>query len=462
MYGNSVNYNVGLQYNLFIHEYWRIISARQYYEQQLPTIYAFIDEQKQQVLDPDTRTALEEVIPTEGIDYQVVNLSGHRLYGTWEQQIVSGPEELLKHLNTTEGRQGKYVRYYPIMNAQYELEGAIILRYGLNLPSANPQYPWLTVLFTFGNMMAPLVYLALFTFIFGRWLGNRIEPSIAALIRGARRIEQQDLDFSLQDVAGAKELHELGKAFEQMRGTLQETLIREWRSEQERREMVAAITHDLRTPLTIIQGHVEGLIHGGSKQLDRLERYLQTIYANTERAIHLLEEMTELSEIERTDFKLLPAEADIAVFVSKKIEEFSVLCEQKRIAFQSTFEDSRKQSRPMILDAHRLNRMVDNVMANSMRFTPEGGTIEWHTSVTEGKVAFTVTDSGPGFSEKDLRQMFQRFYQGDPSRSTEKGHAGLGLSIVRTLTEKHGGGIEADNVAGGGARIRLWVQELDL
>lgn len=159
--------------------------------------------------------------------------------------------------------------------------------------------------------------------------------------------------------------------------------------------------------------------------------------------------MRELSEIERADFTLMPTEIDCATFVSQKKEEFTVLCSQKQIRFRSTFQDMRRDSKPMRLDAHRINRILDNVFANSVRFTPEHGVIAWSTRVMEGKVEFEFIDSGPGFSEQDLRQMFQRFYQGDPSRSAEKGHAGLGLSIAQTLVQKHGGNIRTGNVPGG-------------
>lgn len=439
----------------------KFLNPANYYENQIPAIFAFIDQRQEDILDPALQSELEEVIPTEGIDYQIVDRSGEWVYGTWQERTINNREELLKKINTSSGDGGKYVRFYPIVGARQELQGAIVLRYGLNLSSANPNRAWFVVSFIFGNLVAPLVYFTLFTFLFGRWLGNRVEPHIAALIQGAKRIERQDLNFSMQQVNGAKELAELGGAFERMRHTLQETLIREWRSEEERREMVAAITHDLRTPLTIIQGHVEGLIDSGAKQRERLERYLETIRSNTERSIQLLAEMTELSDIERPDFTLMPSDVDIAVFVSQKKEEFSVLCQQKQIVFRATYRDFRQEAEPLRFDAARLSRILDNVMMNSVRFAPEYGEITWYTRVREGKVEFEFIDSGPGFSEKDLRLMFQRFYQGDPSRSAGKGHAGLGLSIAHTLVQKHGGDMRAKNAPGGGALVRLWVRELE-
>lgn len=431
-----------------------------YYESQLPDIHKFVDHQKEKILEPAMKTKLEKIIPTEGMDYQIINQSGHIVYGTLKKRMIDTHIQLIKKLNTQDHLDGNVIRYYPIINENQSLKGAIVLSYRISFLSANPNHKFLAALLQYGSLIAPLIYLALFTFLFGKRLGKRIEPPIASLIEGAKRIQQQDLDFTMPSIGGAKELIKLGDAFEQMRGTLYRTLIQKWRSEQERQEMVAAITHDLRTPLTIIQGHTEGLIDGGAEHPQRQKRYLNTILLNTRRSIALLEEMTELSEIEKPEFSLLSSDVDIADFVSQKDQEYSVLCKEKQMTFHSVLQDSRNHPKPMRLVAFHLSRILDNLIANSIRFTPAHGKISWHTRVSGSQVEFEIQDSGSGFSEQDLQQLFQKFYKGDPSRSVEKGHAGLGLYIARTLVEKHGGEILAENHPNGGACVRLWVKEL--
>jgi len=431
-----------------------------YYEKQLPAIFAYVDQQKEQLLHPSARQELEKVIPVEGMDYQVLGKAAQVLYGTMEQGTVHHFAELAKKINTSQVQAGTIIRYYPIIDSRQQLAGAIVLRYRINFLAANPNHQLPAQLFILGNLAAPFIYLAIFTFLFGRKLGRRVERPISALIEGTRRIGQQDLDFTIAPVVGAKELTQLGTAFEQMRRELHASLVREWRSEQERRDMVAAMAHDLRTPLTIIQGHVENLMDGGMYNPQRLVRYLHTIQQHIQRSIRLMEEMAELSTIDQPDFVLLPSNVDIAAFVTQKKHDYAMICEQKRITFHCTYEDFRDKPEPMRLDARRLERILDNLIANSVRFTPEDGRIEWFTLVREHQVEMTIRDTGPGFTEKDLRHLFQRFYQGDPSRSAEKGHSGLGLYIARTLIRKHGGEIEAGNHPESGAWIRFWIRAL--
>lgn len=110
------------------------------------------------------------------------------------------------------------------------------------------------ILFVLGNMAAPFVFILLFTILFARRIGKRLVPPIVQLINGAGRIQRNELDFTLSVTGGSKELVQLTEAFEEMRSSLHQSLSAQWRMEQERRDMVAAIAHDLRTPLTDYTG----------------------------------------------------------------------------------------------------------------------------------------------------------------------------------------------------------------
>ncbi|MED0708396.1 HAMP domain-containing sensor histidine kinase [Aneurinibacillus aneurinilyticus] len=433
-----------------------------YYEQQIPAILSYVRKNNEALLNPAARPALEKVIPVEGIDYQVIGKSGDVRYGTSTERIVNNREELLRRINTTSGKSGKFIQYVPIINREQEVQGAILLRYELNLLASNPDKQLFMALFIVVNMAMPLIYLTIFTFFFGQVFSRKIKPPIAKLIEGAHRIKRRDLDFEMEEIKGAKELKELGDAFEEMRKALYDSLEREWRSEQVRREMVAAIAHDLRTPLTIIQGHAENLRDSETVRLERLHKYVDTILQNTGRSIRLLEEMTGLSEIEHPDFSLLPEWVDIVSFIKQKTEEYALLCSRKEIVLSYTCEDVRPSSKKMCLDTHRLGQVLDNIMANSIRFTPEYGKIQWKVRISEERVDFEITDSGPGFTSQDMRMVFNKFYKGDSSRSVEKGHAGLGLYTCHTLIQKHGGDITVGNNPEGGASVRFWIQSSKL
>ncbi|GLI03999.1 sensor histidine kinase [Paenibacillus tyrfis] len=444
-------------YYIFTNE--KTVRPANYYEKRIPEITGYALGQKEALLTPAARTALEERIPVAGIQYQVLDAQGKFLYGTMDKSYISSKEELVSKLNTNERVNGKIVLYYPVTDAQGGLTGAFVLRYDLSLVTSNADQPMATFLLIVTNLAAPFVFIMLFTFLFARRLGTRLKPPVSRLTDGARRIQQGDLDFTLADVGGSKELAELASAFEEMRRALHDSLTAQWKMEQQRRDMVAAITHDLRTPLTIIQGHVDNLLEGAEQRPDRLPRYLRTIQGNTERAARLLDELTTISDIERPDFTLSPVAFEPLPFFERKRDDYKLLCESKQVALLLD-TDGLPPAQPLRIDFLRLEQIMDNLMANSLRFTPEGGEIHWQVGYRDGRLHFEVQDTGRGFSVNDLAHLFEQFYQGDPSRSEEKGHAGLGLYIVKKLAEKHGGHVAAFNRPEGGARICVTLKEM--
>lgn len=432
-----------------------------YYEQQIPDILQFIREHEDELLLKDFQAELEQVVPLEGMDYQVVNLSGETVYGSMEEVWIAGPHEVVSKINTTWQRNGQYIVYHPVTNEQGGLTGMVIFRYSLNLSSSNPADAGFILLFITINMAAPFLFILMFTLLLARKVGKRLEPPISRLIQGAERIQRHDLDFTFPSEGGSKEIIQLAGAFEEMRSALHNSLQAQWRLEQERRDMVAAIAHDLRTPLTIIQGHVDNLLENPTKRAERLEDYLQTIRKSTDRAARLLNEMNAVSEIERPDFALNVQNTDIVSFCKRKIEEYNLLCEAAQLEFRPELHLNHS-SGWMMIDSHRLEQMVDNVISNSLRFTPPGGIIQWRIAIDENEVSMEVKDTGPGFAEEELPHIFQKFYQGDSSRSRSKGHAGLGLYIVKTLAEKHGGTAAAKNSLEGGASVSFTIKATSL
>lgn len=423
-----------------------------YYEKKINDIVPFVDQHGDELLSPEFRDELEQIIPLEGLDYQVYDLSGQFIYGS---QPAEPLEDIIRKLNTSGEENGRFVRYVPVMNSTHELTGVFVLKYYLNLVSSNQPKRAVVVLFIIGNMAAPFLFILLFTMVFARKIGKRLEPPIARLINGAGRIQKNDLDFAFSEAGGSKELAQLTSAFEEMRGALQASLTAQWQMDQERRDMAAAVAHDLRTPLTIIQGHVDNLLDAKDKQPERLDKYLQTIRKNTDRAVRLLDDMHLVSEIDQPGFTLQVSTHDFAAFCREKAEEYRLNCAAKHIAFRPHINIADGHNGRINADIHRLEQITDNLTANSIRFTPEGGQIIWDIKIGPEKAVLETADSGPGFTKADLVHMFEKFYQGDRSRSTTKGHAGLGLYIVKTLAEKHGGTVAAGNRPQGGAYVNV-------
>jgi signal transduction histidine kinase len=310
------------------------------------------------------------------------------------------------------------------------------------------------ILFILVDICIPIVCLIAYTLIFSKSLGRNIKKPLDKLIKAVEKIKNQDLDFKI-DTAGCKsnEIGDLIQAFEDMRINLKESLIREWQSEQDRRDMVSAITHDLRTPLAIISGHIELLQNGLVNDKNKMNSYLDIIEQNVHRAKILIDDMNSLTEIDNNNFYLNRSEEDITQFLNNKFEEYNILTAGKAINIEATITDNRDTAGPVIIDSQRLSQVFDNIIGNSIYYTPERGSIFINARLEKNAAYFTISDSGTGFSEKDLKNLFKKFYKGDSSRSREKGHSGLGLYIARSIIEKYGGTITAYNLPNGGASL---------
>ena len=303
----------------------------------------------------------------------------------------------------------------------------------------------------------PVICFLVFTYIFARRFSKRIRLPLQELMSAVNKIKEKDLDFRISCINQENEIGDLVQALEEMRHELRESLIQQWQLEQDRRDMVAAIMHDIRTPITIIQGHVEGLNEGIKDDPEKLNTYLVTIEQNVNRTKKLIDDMNALVEIDSEGFALDFSLVELNQFMQGKTNEIKILVDKKGIQLDSKIIDERKDATPVCLDTNRLSQIIDNIISNSIRFTPEGGIIRLVTKISQDKAVFRISDNGEGFREKDMSNLFKKFYKGDYSRSKEKGHSGLGLYIAKSIVERHGGTIKAYNKSEGGACIEFSI-----
>ncbi|MDY0940655.1 HAMP domain-containing sensor histidine kinase [Priestia megaterium] len=430
------------------------LNPANYYEKQIPDILQFVKEKEDTLLSTRVEKQVESVIPLEGMDYQVINKEGQILYGSMATQYIKNKRDFYSQVNTNI-HAGKYIiKVYPLFNSKDEVNGAIALRYQLNMASTNPNIKWIVALVTFLSLASPFLYFYLFAYLFGRRFSRRIERPFNELMTAAKNIQNNNLDFSLSMTQDAKELSQLLHAFEEMRKELKQSLSKQWQLEEDRKEMTAAIAHDLRTPLTIIHGHTEILVEGSKKDPERLNRYLHTIYTNTLRSIQLLNQLQEVSVIENPGFTVKREPIDINTFVHEKADELQLLCQKKEITFLSSVSESQA---PIQFhgDPQRISQVLDNIITNCIRYTPERGEIVWNTVIHHKEIIFEIHDTGPGFALSNKEQLFKKFYREDTSRTGGHGNLGLGLYIAHSIVKNHGGSIMADNKDTGGAFIKV-------
>ncbi len=243
-------------------------------------------------------------------------------------------------------------------------------------------------------------------------------------------------DFSMRvHVSGRNEMADLANAFNTMARDLS-TL------ESSRRSFVANVSHELKTPMTTIGGFIDGILDGTIGP-DKQQHYLQIVSDEVKRLSRLVVSMLNLSKIEAGELTLKRVDFDICDMIFHTILGFEQLIEQRQ--FEITGLDSME---PTVISGDRdmLTQVVYNLIDNAVKFTPEGGEIHFDVAHDDHDVYVTIRNSGKGVPPEELQRIFERFYKVDKSRSFDVKGAGLGLYLVKSIVEMHGGAIKADSV----------------
>ncbi|MGQ0712204.1 MAG: ATP-binding protein [Gemmatimonadaceae bacterium] len=221
------------------------------------------------------------------------------------------------------------------------------------------------------------------------------------------------------------------------------------RLETIRRDFVANVSHELKTPLTVIGGFAETLAAPDVPAQQR-EAFAHTILANVRRMQRIVDDLLDLSRIESGGWVPAPAHVDIAAAAADAIAPCQGPANEKGIALDIAVPPDAATVRA---DPTAVRQIISNLVDNSLRYTPRGGRVTVHTERDGAGVWIGVRDTGIGIAPEHLPRVFERFYRGDPARSRDAGGTGLGLSIVRHLAEAHGGRVRAESVLGRGTSI---------
>jgi two-component system phosphate regulon sensor histidine kinase PhoR len=220
-----------------------------------------------------------------------------------------------------------------------------------------------------------------------------------------------------------------------------------------RTEFVANVSHELRTPLTAIQGYLETLLAGALEERQNARRFLDIVFRHTERLGRLLNDLTDLSNIElgRVSLKLAPTRLDEVVDTVLAI--MGSKAASGRVTLQSRLSADLP---PVLADRDRLAQIAINLVDNAVKYTPEGGRVTVQAQkAADGQIEVDVIDTGIGIPPADLPRITERFYRVDKARSRELGGTGLGLAIVKHLVFAHGGQLHIESKPGRGTTVRV-------
>lgn len=261
----------------------------------------------------------------------------------------------------------------------------------------------------------------------------------ARLTEAGNAIAAQRLD--LPDHSTVREFDEALTALHTLGHTLSDSLQRQWADEHRRTDELAALTHDLKTPLSIIAGHAELLAEEDLSPAQR--QSVEAIGRGAERATRYLTALREAVSAEPTGEA--PAPTDLAAFLAERVKTGQALCAPKQITF--ICENLLPQGQMLPMQAAHVARAVDNLLDNAARHTPPGGQITLRVSCADGFCRFAVQDTGPGFTPQALRHAGQLLFTTDTARGGA--HQGLGLAFARRVAETHGGSLTLHNTEQG-------------
>lgn len=286
---------------------------------------------------------------------------------------------------------------------------------------------------------------------FGVVLAGALTGSLRLLTDGARRMAGGELSVRVA-VPEGDEVGDLALAFNRMAEQIEAAFARQAELEAARKELVAAVSHDLRTPLASIQVMAEALQDGVVSDPETVQRYLRTMQGDIRYLNGLIADLVELSQLDAGALRLERQPVSLAELVTETVDSLQPQAAQKAIHLVGEADAALA---PVVIDPLRVQRVLVNLLQNALRHTPPGGRVGVQAREAGALVEVRVTDSGEGIDAGALPRIFDRFYRADPSRAREHGGAGLGLAIARGLVEAHGGHIWAESTPGQGATFRF-------
>ncbi|HFR3976523.1 TPA: ATP-binding protein [Streptococcus suis] len=290
---------------------------------------------------------------------------------------------------------------------------------------------------------AGIVIIVVLNFFFTRRLLGVVMRPLDELHSGVDRIQQGDYTVPLT-YQGDKEFEELTQGFNQMQTSLLDAHEQNRLYEQKRTQMIADISHDLRTPLTSIKGYAKGILDGIANTEEKRNQYLTVIYQKSQVMEKLLEKLFAFSQLQTDKMPFDNVKLDLAVFLQAYVREKSAELADEAILFQLNVAENL----PVEIDPIQFRRILDNLVDNARKYadvSPLKLAIAGY--VQEQEIIWTFTDNGKGTATDKLNLIFEEFYREDDTRQQVEGH-GLGLAIVKNIIERLGGSVSVETTPG--------------
>lgn len=279
---------------------------------------------------------------------------------------------------------------------------------------------------------------------------KKLRLQLVPLFEATSEVARQNLDFEVGH-SNIKEFEDVLISFSHMKESLKASLEQQWEAEQMQKEQIAALAHDLKTPLTVIQGNADLICE---TELDKEQRlYVEYISSSSEQMQLYIHTLIDISRA-ATGYQLHMEDIDLPTYVEQLREQIDALCQTKKIGLQVQIEHL-----PAVLSMDKLllERAIMNVVNNALDYSPQDSSILILMTGDKGSLQISVTDAGPGFSQEDLLHAEEQFYMADRSRSSNL-HFGMGLFITKSIVQQHGGQLILSNSEKtGGAQVTISI-----
>ncbi len=333
----------------------------------------------------------------------------------------------------------------------------------------DPKDPHMDVLFTPEVAKSLFLYMAIAIIIIltvtsvalTMWISKGVFHPINKLSIAMQNIAEGNLEYRLPDNLDG-EIGDLYRNYEDMRLRLKESADEKILNENQNRELISNISHDLKTPITSIKGYVEGIMDGVADTPEKMDKYIKTIYNKTNDMNRLINELTVYSGIDSNRIPYHFHRLNVAEYFGDCVEEVGLDLDSKGIKLD--YSNLTPQDTKIIADPEQLKRVINNIISNSVKYMNRKDSAEIDMRILDevDSIRIEIEDNGSGISAKDLPNIFERFYRTDSSRNSSQGGSGIGLSIVKKIVEDHGGYIWATSKEGEGTCMHIVFRKYEV
>lgn len=273
----------------------------------------------------------------------------------------------------------------------------------------------------------------------------------------AQEIARGNLDFHLYSKSN-NEIGSVIRSYEKMRFELKKSITSQLEMEENRKQLLSNITHDLKTPITSIKGYIQGIRDGVANDPEKVSKYLDVIYTKTVDMNAMIDDLFLFSKLDLRKEPFNKDYIDVSEFYHNSMQELHLELDGKGVELVT--ECHIPEGFKVLMDSQKIKRVILNIISNSLKFMEkESKLISLIFKENSGYLVVKIRDNGVGIDQNELIKIFDRFYRTDPSRNRNTGGSGLGLAIARQIIEQHNGIIQADSIKGQWTEISFKIPQ---